>query len=200
MNVVMNTIEKLVSIIVPIYNVENYLVECINSVLAQTYTNFELLLVNDGSTDNSGIICNSFLVKDNRIRVFNKDNGGLSSARNYGLDKSIGDYIIFLDSDDYWLSTDCLEKLVKVAVDYNADIVRGEYKEVDEVGADLLLKDFSYKSDKQLKILSSSEFYNWIINGENFSVLFLFRKKLFDSGLRYDEQRSFQEDIELNIN
>lgn len=199
MNVVMNTIEKLVSIIVPIYNVENYLVECINSVLAQTYTNFELLLVNDGSTDNSGIICNSFLVKDNRIRVFNKDNGGLSSARNYGLDKSIGDYIIFLDSDDYWLSTDCLEKLVKVAVDYNADIVRGEYKEVDEVGADLLLKDFSYKSDKQLKILSSSEFYNWIINGENFSVLFLFRKKLFDSGLRYDEQRSFQEDIELNI-
>lgn len=192
-------IEKLVSIIVPIYNVENYLDECINSVLAQTYTKFELLLIDDGSKDNSGVICDEYLLKDKRIKVFHKSNGGLSSARNFGLDKANGEYIIFLDSDDYWLKKDCLENLVKVAIDLDVDIVRGEYKEVDEFGSDLLIKDFSSKLEKQMQILSSADFYKWIIKGENFSVLFLFRKNLFDTGLRFDEKRCFQEDIELNI-
>lgn len=192
-------IEKLVSIIVPIYNVENYLDECINSVLAQTYTKFELLLIDDGSKDNSGVTCDEYLLKDKRIKVFHKSNGGLSSARNFGLDKANGEYIIFLDSDDYWLKKDCLENLVKVAIDLDVDIVRGEYKEVDEFGSDLLIKDFSSKLEKQMQILSSADFYKWIIKGENFSVLFLFRKNLFDTGLRFDEKRCFQEDIELNI-
>lgn len=191
--------DKLVSIIVPIYNVENYLAECINSVLVQTYTDFELLLIDDGSKDNSGAICDEYQLKDKRVRVFHKVNGGLSSARNYGLEKANGEYVIFLDSDDYWLKKDCLDNLVRVAIDLDADIVRGEYKEVDEFGSDLLIKDFSSKLEKQKQILSSAEFYKWIIKGENFSVLFLFKKKIFDSGLRFDENRCFQEDIELNI-
>lgn len=195
----MDIVDELVSIIVPVYNVEKYLSDCIKSVLIQTYANFELLLVNDGSTDNSKAICEEYLVKDNRVRIFDKINGGLSSARNYGIEKAVGKYIIFLDSDDYWLTADCLEKLVKVAEDFKTDVVRGEYKEVDEVGKDLLLKDFSYKLDKQMQILPSSDFYKWIINGENFSVLFLFKRELFESGLRYNEKRHFQEDIELNI-
>lgn len=192
-------VDKLVSIIVPIYNVENYLAECINSVLVQTYTNFELLLIDDGSKDDSGVICDEYLLKDARIKVFHKSNGGLSSARNHGLDNAKGEYIIFLDSDDYWFKNDCLNKLVKVAINIEADVVRGEYKEVDENGADLLIKDISHKYDKQMQVLSSSEFYKKIVNGENFSVLFLFKKNLFDNGFRFDEKRCFEEDVELNI-
>ena len=89
----------LVSVIVPIYNVENYLKKCIDSILCQTYSNLEIILVNDGSTDNSLEICNSY--KDDRIIILNKENGGLSSARNSGLEVMTGEYIFFLDSDDW---------------------------------------------------------------------------------------------------
>ena len=189
----------MVSVIIPVYNVEKYLAECIDSVLLQSYKNFELLLIDDGSKDNSSAICDEYAKKDYRIKIFHKKNGGLSSARNYGINKAIGEYIIFLDSDDFWTTNDCLEKLIKIADDFGADIVRGELKEVNEKGEDLLIKDISNKMDKQLRLLSSAEFYKNIINGENFSVLFLFKKKIFDSGLRFDEKRCFEEDVELNI-
>ena len=101
----------LVSVIVPVYNAEKYLSRCIDSILAQTYTNFELLLINDGSKDNSGKICDEYAEKDNRIRVYHKENGGVSSARNYGLDKAVGKYICFVDADD-WVNKDYLEKLL----------------------------------------------------------------------------------------
>lgn len=91
---------KKVSIIIPIYNTEKYLNECIDSVLKQTYKNLEILLINDGSTDNSLSICEKYSESDKRIKVYNKKNGGLSDARNYGIEKAIGDYIFFLDSDD----------------------------------------------------------------------------------------------------
>ena len=92
--------EKLVSIIVPVYNVENYLTECIESTLKQTYHNVEIILIDDGSTDRSGKICDTYANKDNRIKVFHKKNGGLSDARNMGIGKVTGEYIYFLDSDD----------------------------------------------------------------------------------------------------
>ena len=95
----MNQID--ISIIVPIYNVELYLEKCINSILNQTFKNFELLLVNDGSTDNSGEICDKYARVDNRIKVIHKENGGLSSARNEGLKNALGEYFAFVDSDDY---------------------------------------------------------------------------------------------------
>lgn len=103
--------KPLISIIVPIYNVENYITECIESVLKQSYRNFELLLVNDGSLDNSGEICESYLLKDNRIKFINKKNGGLSDARNAGMRQAKGEYISFLDGDDF-MSNDALEKIV----------------------------------------------------------------------------------------
>ena len=101
----------LVSIIVPVYNAERYLHRCIDSVLAQTDTNFELLLINDGSKDKSGFICDGYAAKDSRVRVFHKENGGASAARNYGLDKAVGKYICFIDADD-WVDKDYIESLL----------------------------------------------------------------------------------------
>lgn len=90
-----------ISVIVPVYNAEQYLPRCIDSILAQTFTGFELLLIDDGSTDNSGDICDEYAKKDNRIRVFHKKNGGVSSARNIGLDNAVGEWVAFVDSDDF---------------------------------------------------------------------------------------------------
>lgn len=90
-----------ISVIVPVYNTEKYLDRCIQSILAQTYTDFELLLVDDGSTDSSGAICDKYAEQDSRVRVFHKENGGVSSARNQGLDNAKGEWITFVDSDDW---------------------------------------------------------------------------------------------------
>lgn len=106
-----------VSVIVPVYKVEKYLPECIESVLAQTFTDFELILVDDGSPDNSGKICDDYAARDSRIRVFHKENGGVSSARNLGIKNARADYIAFLDSDDWW-KPEFLEKMVTLARKY----------------------------------------------------------------------------------
>ena len=92
--------EPLISVVVPIYNVEQYLERCINSILHQTYQNLEIILVDDGSPDNSGAICDSYSSLDQRIKVIHKRNGGLSDARNVGLDMAGGEFIAFVDSDD----------------------------------------------------------------------------------------------------
>ena len=99
------------SIIVPVYNVEKYLKECVESLLSQTFKDFELILVDDGATDNSGAICDEFAQKDVRVKVIHKENGGLSDARNTGLCSAQGKYVIFIDSDDYISTTDFLEKI-----------------------------------------------------------------------------------------
>lgn len=109
------------SIVVPVYNVSKYLKRCIDSILSQSYGNFELLLVDDGSTDDSGVICDEYLVKDNRIKVFHKKNGGVSSARNKGIDEARGKYIVFVDSDDYILA-DRLLQIFKLS-DNNPDFI-----------------------------------------------------------------------------
>lgn len=93
--------EDLISVIVPIYNTSKYLPKCIDSIINQTYSNLEILLIDDGSKDNSLNICKDYEKKDNRIKVFHKENGGLSDARNYGIDVCVGKYLIFIDSDDY---------------------------------------------------------------------------------------------------
>lgn len=93
--------KSLVSIIVPCYKVEQYLPNCIESILCQSYTNWELILVDDGSPDNCGNICDDYAAKDNRIKVVHKKNGGLSSARNAGMKVMNGEYVTFLDSDDF---------------------------------------------------------------------------------------------------
>ena len=90
-----------ISVIVPVYNVESYLARCVDSILAQTYQNLEIILVNDGSRDASGSICDAYAQKDSRITVIHKENGGLSSARNAGIDAASGEYLTFVDSDDW---------------------------------------------------------------------------------------------------
>lgn len=114
--------DPLVSIIVPVYNVEPYLTKCITSIIKQTYRKIEIILVNDGSSDGCGKICDEFAKKDERIRVFHTENKGLSVARNYGMARATGDYLGFVDSDD-WIEPDMFEVLVKQAEKDNMDIV-----------------------------------------------------------------------------
>ena len=111
----------LISIIVPVYKVEKYLKRCIDSICAQTYQNIEIILVDDGSPDNCGLICDEYARKDDRVVVIHKENGGLSDARNAGIDRAKGDFIGFVDSDDY-IQKDMYEYLIGLIVDYDADI------------------------------------------------------------------------------
>lgn len=123
-----------VSIIVPVYNVEKYLNECVDSLLRQTYKNIEIILVDDGSTDSSGKICNQYAEKlPDIIRVIHKQNAGLGFARNSGLDIANGDYVTFIDSDDY-ADEDLVEALVGAAIEEKADVVIGGFKRVTNSG------------------------------------------------------------------
>ena len=119
---------ELISIIVPIYNVEKYLRQCLDSIMNQTYRNCECLLIHDGSSDNSEDICREYVSKDSRFRYFEKENGGVSSARNLGIEHSKGEYITFIDSDD-WVDSDYLEVLYNSLVDERADIAISTYKQ-----------------------------------------------------------------------
>ena len=120
--------DELISIIVPIYNVEEYLRECLDSIQKQSYLNFECIMVNDGSPDNSSKICEEFVEKDSRFRYFEKENGGVSSARNLGIEHSKGEYITFIDSDD-WVDSDYLEVLYTTLLEEGADITVSTYKQ-----------------------------------------------------------------------
>lgn len=111
-----------ISVIVPVYKAENYLHRCVDSLLAQTFTDFEVLLVDDGSPDRSGEICDEYAQKDDRVRVFHKENGGVSSARNVGIDNALGEYTIHADPDD-WVEPNMLEELYKKAQEEDADMV-----------------------------------------------------------------------------
>lgn len=122
-----------VSVIVPAYKVEKYLNTCINSILTQTYADFELILIDDGSADNCGSICDEYLKTDERITVIHKTNSGVSSSRNIGIDYSSGEYICFFDSDDY-LEKDFLEVMYNGIAGTNSDLVSCGYKEVYENG------------------------------------------------------------------
>ena len=113
---------NLVSIIVPIYNVEKFMRKCIDSLVNQTYSNLEIILVNDGSLDNSGHIAKEYADQYDVIKIINKKNGGLSDARNAGLEVATGEFVLFVDSDDY-LELDCIEKTLKVALENSADMV-----------------------------------------------------------------------------
>lgn len=117
---------KVISIIIPAYNVEKYVKKCIDSVINQTYKKLDIIIVNDGSTDNTGNILDDYAIKDNRIRIIHKENGGLPNARNRGLKYVKGDYVMFLDSDD-WLEPSCCELIIKEIQNENADLVFFEY-------------------------------------------------------------------------
>lgn len=123
----------MLSIIIPVYNVEAYLVRCLDSVLNQKNADFEILLVNDGATDSSGAICEDYARRDNRIHLINKENGGLSSARNAGIRQAQGEYLLFLDSDDY-LVPDVLRKIQETLCNNPCDVFVGCAKTANEQG------------------------------------------------------------------
>ena len=120
-----------ITVIVPVYNVEHYLDKCLDSLINQTYKNLEIIVINDGSTDNSGEICQEYAQKDNRIVYIEKENGGQSEARNMGLDRMTGSYVTFVDSDD-WVELDYVETLYKKITEYRADIAVGNYYSFNE--------------------------------------------------------------------
>lgn len=187
----------LISIIVPIYNTEKYLSCCVDSILNQTFENFELLLINDGSSDGSGEICDKYAQLDIRIKVIHKSNTGVSDARNCALDIAVGKYVIFVDADDYWCMEDALERLYDVAEQYSLDIVRGEYKAVDEQGNLLFSRSVSkYRMKYVNLILSAYEFLKYIVHGEFFLWLCLIRKDVIND-LRFESGRIFLEDMQF---
>ena len=162
--------KELISVIIPIYNVEEYLERCINSVINQTYKNIEIILVDDGSSDRCGMICDKYAEKENRIKVLHKKNGGLSDARNSGIEVANGEYITFIDSDDY-VSCDYVEYLYYILKKYNTRIsCCGHYicfheknisksslieKKISKIEA---LKDILY--DKEIDICSWGKLYD----------------------------------------
>ena len=121
--------KDLISVIVPVYNVEKYIKRCIDSIINQKYTNLEIILVDDGSPDNCGKICDEYAKKDNRIKVIHKENGGVSSARNAGLEVANGKYITFVDADD-WVEHQYIEQLARVMIEKQADYVTCGYNRV----------------------------------------------------------------------
>ena len=170
-----------ISIIVPVYNVEEYLSNCVESLLNQTFKDFELILVNDGSTDNSLEICKKYKNIDNRIRIVDKNNGGLSSARNAGLDVAKGDYIGFIDSDDY-VHPKMYEILYKKIVENNAEISLCNFKKVHNYDKELL------KTNENLEQKILTEFMSKIealekMDEENGVVLIVAWNKLYKRDL-----------------
>lgn len=116
-----------ISIIVPVYNCKKYLRQCLDSILSQTFKNWECLLIDDGSTDESGSICDEYARRDNRFAAYHKENGGLTSARNYGLERSVGEWIMHVDGDD-WIEVDSIERLLQTAKDTASDMVFGDFR------------------------------------------------------------------------
>ena len=180
-----------VSVVIPVYNVEKFLPKCLNSVMAQSYENLEILVVDDGSSDRSGVICDEYGEKDARITVFHKENGGLSDARNYALDYVSGAYVTFIDSDDY-VDERFIETLLDNAISNNAEISICNYKTVEE---DDEQNDFD-KINK-IRIFSEEESMQQILYGEyimQFSVAWgkLYKSEIF-SDLRYPKGRKFED-------
>ena len=149
----------LFSILVPVFNVEDYLEECVESVLKQSYTNYELLLIDDGSTDSSGVICDEYAKSDSRIKVFHKHNEGQLLTRRYAIEKSQGQYILFLDSDDMWMQG-LLQMVYDTIVEFNADMVLYWFMRVDDDGhfveePNKPFKDYSiFTKENELSIFS----------------------------------------------
>lgn len=188
--------DAMISIIVPVYQVEKSLRRCVDSILGQTFRDFELILVDDGSFDRCPEICDQYASEDSRIRVIHKKNGGLSSARNAGLDIAVGKYVGFVDSDDY-IAADMYQKLYEAIAAERADVAVCNCFQVDEEGRRLEGARYNYRLDRA--VYSGKEILNKI--GDSGAAVYivmwnkLYRRELFD-GLRFDEGK-INEDIRI---
>lgn len=160
----------LISVIVPIYKVESYLRRCLDSIVNQTYTNLEIILVDDGSPDKCPAICDEYAKKDERIIVIHKKNGGLSDARNAAIDISKGEYLAFIDSDD-WVSSDYIEILLRNAIQEKADISITSFKEVTEDSPVQSSNNFS-----KIEIFNNQELLNQLCLGKHKELMSVWGK------------------------
>lgn len=182
----------MISIIIPIYNVEKYLEKCLDSILNQTYKNLEIILIDDGSTDNSPNICNSYCEKDKRIKIIHKNNEGVSSARNKGIELSKGKYIVFIDSDDY-VSNEHIEVLYDCIISNNVDLVISNLIDISEDGIILNNEEkesFLMNKDQCLKeLLSEDNFYHLCCGN-------IYRKDLLEK-IRFNCKYRIAEDLDF---
>ena len=191
--------EELISIIIPIYNSEKYIKRCIDSIINQSYKNIEIILIDDGSTDNSRNICEKYSSIDSRFKILSKKNGGVSSARNVGVKNAKGEYIMFVDADD-WLEKDAIITLYNTLKEHNVDIVRGNFYcnndkrnfkiEIQNKYENIKIK----KNDKKLKI----EIINDLLLGKlkAFVWLLLIKKEIIVSNkILFNTNISFMEDL-----
>lgn len=191
----MNKISNpLISVVVPVYNVEKKLSRCIDSILVQSYTHFELLLINDGSKDYSRVICEEYALKDNRVRIFHKENGGASSARNVGIEQSLGEYICFIDSDDFvsehYLSSFLVEALKKDKYTF----VIQSLKTV--IGDGIELKQNQFREGLYSNNSFSELFHTNEISKNGYSVCKLYNSELIKyNNIRFNLHINYCEDL-----
>lgn len=178
------------SIIVPVYNVERYLCKCIDSILNQSFKDLELILVDDGSIDNSGEICDKYSCKDKRVKVIHKKNGGVSSARNTGLKIANGEYIGFVDPDD-WIETNMYERMYNEIIKTNSDIIICNFKKIFENREEKYI--YENKSLELNNIEALNELYN-IKYIYNFAWNKIYKKSLFDN-LKYKEGFIYEDEF-----
>lgn len=193
----------LISVIIPIYNVERYLPKCLDSVIQQTYPNLDIVLVDDGSPDKSGIICDEYAQKDSRIQVIHKKNEGVDKARFSGLNIANGDYVIFVDSDDWLCDKDIFRKMIAKAEETNADYVEmGMQHVMDKYG---LIKHTSTQTITGL-ITQPELFDKYYISFFGYNILSvniwgkLYRKSILDKAKLTPSGLKMGEDLAFNLN
>lgn len=181
-----------ISVIIPIYNTEKYLCKCLDSIVAQTYTKWEAVLVNDGSTDNSGIICDEYAKKDTRFKVIHQQNSGVVNARNNAIAKASGEFLAFVDSDDFIEAT-MLEEMVYAAVNKNADVVWCDVMVILREGGKVCNIKIEQDPFKTLKKLITGEIPGWMCNK-------LIKKSFWDNcKIITDESAVILEDTFISI-
>ena len=196
------TDKPLVSIIVPVYGAEKYLYRCLDSILAQTFTSWDCILVDDGSKDRSGIICDEYAQKDSRFRVFHKENGGVSSARQYGMERALESdsiYSIHVDPDD-WVEPTMLEELLEVAINDDADVVICDFwiNSSEETGDRKYQNPRALSSDSVLRQLISGELHGFTWNKLYRSSCLKKHNVAFPQGINYSEDLWFNCELFLN--
>ena len=198
----MNNKDSLISIIIPVYNVEKHIEQCLNSIKKQSYQNFEVIIVNDGSLDNTESICKKIVQSDVRFKYFSKENGGVSSARNFGLDNANGHYITFIDGDD-WVEENHLELLINSLIENNSDVAISSYKQFNNIDIffyraytkqERFLLNFNKMHKNEIlldfpKLLSTNVCFNNAVSK-------LFKRNLVKD-IRFDDKLKYAEDLDF---
>mgnify|MGYP002561347008 FL=1 len=194
----MEQLKPVISVIVPVYNVEKYLEKCVQSVLAQTFKEIEILLIDDDSTDSSGRMCEEWAKKDSRIRVFHIENIGVSNARNQGIKNSNSPYIMFVDSDD-WIKKDMVECLLKNIEESKSQAVFCNYitvRDGEETPCEGILEYKVYQSDEVAKIIS-----NMFGGGRYYSSIWrgIYKREIIENRNICFQNLQFAEDLVFNL-